>query len=147
MHGKTITNRIEGGMYHITAHGNGRLWFFKNDANQRRFLDIRGSSACKYRVSVHAFVLMSNHIHLLVETPLANLSQFTQRCLSEYGLFYNCISQRSESVFKSRYGSFLVQKDRYYAAVVRYLYYNPVKAVIVASPELYRWSSLFYLLN
>ena len=138
---------IAGGLYHVTAHGNGRLWLFRNDPNRLQFLNIVGSSAFKYGVTVHAFVLMINHLHLLVETPSANLSQFMQKCLSDYGLYYNRCFRRRGSVFKPRYGSFLIQKDRYYSAVVRYLYYNPVKVKVVKRPEQYRWSSLSYLLN
>ncbi|OGC38801.1 hypothetical protein A2Y85_08050 [candidate division WOR-3 bacterium RBG_13_43_14] len=138
---------IAGGLYHVTAHGNGRLWLFRNDPNRLQFLKIVGASAFKYGVIIHAFVLMTNHLHLLVETPLANLSQFMRKSLSDYGLYYNCCYRRRGSVFKSRYGSSMIQQDRYYLTVVRYLYYNPVKARLVKRPEEYRWSSLYYLLN
>ena len=131
----------------MTAHGNGRLWLYRNASNRLEFLNLLGSAAFKYGVIVHGFVLMTTHIHMLVETPLANLSQFMRQCLSDYGLYYNRCFRRRGSVFKSRYRSFLIQKDNYYLMVVRYLYNNPVKAKVVKRPEKYRWSSLYYLLN
>lgn len=141
--------RIElaGGLYHVTAHGNGRLWLYRNAGNRVEFLNLLGSATLKYGVIVHGFVLMTTHIHLLVETPLPNLSQFMRQCLSDYGLYYNRCFRRRGSVFKARYQSFLIQKDDYYLMVVRYLYNNPVKARLVKCPEKYRWSSLYYLLN
>jgi REP element-mobilizing transposase RayT len=141
--------RIElgGGFYHVTAHGNGRLWLFRNDDNRNHFLNLLGASVLKYQVEIHAFVLMVNHIHLLVETRVPNLSQFMRKCLSDYALYYNRLYRRSGSVFKSRYGSFFIQEDNYYLALVRYLYNNPMKVGLVKSPYRYRWSSLYYLLH
>lgn len=65
---------LEGGMHHVVSHGNGRLWVFRNDNQHRYFLNLLGSSAFKYRVVIHAFVLMTNHVHILVKTPLPNLN-------------------------------------------------------------------------
>lgn len=141
--------RIElaGGFYHVISHGNGRLWLFRDDVDRKHFLRLLGKCVFKYRVTVHAFVLMTTHIHLLIETPMANLSQFMRKCLSDYGLYYNRRYRRRGSVFKTRYGSYLIQKDNYYLMIVRYLYNNPVKAGLVKNPEKYRWSSLYYLLH
>jgi putative transposase len=141
--------RIElaGGFYHIITHGNGRLWLFRNDKQRNHFLNLLGSSALKYNVTIHAFVLMTTHLHLLLETRFQNLSQFMRKLLSDYASSYNRWYRRRGSVFKSRYSSFLVQDDSYYLAASRYIYYNPVKAGIISSPEQYRWSSLYYILH
>ena len=141
--------RIElaGGFYHVVSHGNGRLWLFRNDANRKQFLKLLGTCVFKYKVVVHGFVLMTSHVHMLIETPLPNLSHFMRKILSDYALYYNKCYRRRGSVFKSRYGSFLIQKDNYYQMVVKYLYNNPVKAGIVKSPDKYQWSSLYYLLH
>lgn len=90
---------------------------------------------------------MTNHVHLLVETPLPNLNQFMRKFLSDYASYYNNWNHRRGSVFKSRYGSFLIQYDGYYHMVVRYIYRNPIRARIVVRPEQYRWSSLYYLMH
>lgn len=116
---------LEGGMHHVVSHGNGRLWVFRNDNQRRYFLNLLGSSAFKYRVVIHAFVLMTNHVHILVKTPLPNLNQFMRKLLSDYALYYNKWYRRRGSVFKSRYGSFLIQENNYYLTVVKYICDNP----------------------
>ncbi len=138
---------IPGGLYHVITHGNGRLWLFRDDRDCEQFLKLLGACVYKFGVVIHAFVLMTTHLHLLVETPVPNLSRFMRRLLSDYGLYYNKRYRRRGSVFKSRYGSFLIQKDNYYLMVVRYLYDNPVRAGAAKQATLYRWSSLNYLLH
>jgi len=138
---------LEGGFHHVVSHGNGRLWLFRDDRQRKYFLNLLGVSAFKYRVIVHAFVLMTNHLHLLIETPLPSLSQFMRKLLSDYALYYNKWYRRRGSVFKSRYGSFLIQRDNYYRVVVQYIYNNPVRAKIVVRSDKYRWSSLYYLIH
>lgn len=138
---------LEGGMHHVVSHGNGRLWVFRNDNQRRYFLNLLGSSAFKYRVVIHTFVLMTNHVHILVKTPLPNLNQFMRKLLSDYALYYNKWYRRRGSVFKSRYGSFLIQENNYYLTVVKYICDNPVRAGIVKRSDLYRWSSLYYMLH
>ncbi len=145
--GRPLRIEYNGAFYHVVTHGNGRLWLFKENSDYNYFLDILGIGVKKFKVKVHAFVLMRNHIHLLIETPLGNLSTFMKFVLSRYGSKYNKKSKRHGSVFKSRYGSFLVQKDKYYLTLIRYIYQNPVKAKIVDRAEDYRWSSLYYLLH
>lgn len=131
----------------MISHGNGRLWVFRNDNQRRYFLTLLGSSAFKYRVVIHTFVLMTNHVHILVKTPLPNLNQFMRKLLSDYALYYNKWYRRRGSVFKSRYGSFLIQENNYYLTVVKYICDNPVRAGIVKRSDLYRWSSLYYMLH
>jgi len=141
--------RIElpGGLYHAISRGNGRLWLYRNDKQRKYFLNLLGSSAFKYNIVVHAFVLMTTHFHLLIKTPLPNLSQFMRKLLSDYAASYNRWLQRGGSVFRSRYTSHLIQDDNYYRVALRYIYYNPVKAGITKRPEEYRWSSLYYMLH
>lgn len=141
--------RIEfpGAFYHVITHGNGRLWLFRDDNDCIKLLSVIGSGVKRYKVGIHAFVLMRNHIHFLLETPLGNLSHFMRQVLSEYGIYYNKRYKRGGSVFKSRYSSYIVQKDKYYHTLIRYIYLNPIKAGIVDDIRDYRWSSLYYLIN
>lgn len=141
--------RIEyaGALYHVVSHGNGKLWLFKRDADYKKLLDLCGEYSIKYRVDVHAFLLMRNHIHLIIETLEPNLSQFMCQFLRGYAMYYNNILKRIGSVFKTRYGAFIIQKEKYYKNVISYIYYNPVRAGIVENPYEYRWSSLYYLRN
>ncbi len=144
---RSLRIELAGGFYHVMAHGNGRLWLFRNDGDRKQFLKLLGVCVFKYKVVIHAFVLMTTHIHLLIETPLPNMSHFMRKFLSDYGLYYNKRYRRKGSVFKGRYGSRLIQKDNYYLMAVKYLYNNPVKVRLVKNPYKYRWSSLYYLLN
>jgi len=141
--------RIEfsGGLYHTVSHGNGRLWLFKDDESRVHFLAILGRYSVKYKVIVHIFLLMKNHFHILAETRLPNLSQFMSQFLRAYAMYYNRRFRRKGSVFRSRYGAFIVQKDKYYKQLTRYIYNNPVKAGVVRSIYDYRWSSLYYILH
>ncbi len=138
---------VPGGLYHVVTHGNGRLWLFRNDHDREQLLKLLGACVYKFGVVIHAFVLMTTHLHLLVKTPIPNLSRFMAKLLSDYGSYYNKEYRRRGSVFKSRYSSFLIQMDNYYLMVVRYLYDNPVRAGIVTKAAHYRWSSMYYLLH
>lgn len=138
-----LTNAI----YHVVSHGNGELWLFKEERDHHRLLDILGNYSIKYRILVHAFLLMRNHLHLVIETKEPNLSLFMSQFLREFAMYYNKDRKRKGSVFKSRYGAFIIQKEKYYENVIRYVFYNPVKAGISKTPYEYRWSSLYYIVN
>lgn len=139
--------RIEypGALYHVVAHGNGRLWLFKHNDACIMFLDVLEEYIKKYQVVIHNFVIMRNHFHLILETRLANLSVFMNQVLRGYAVYYNRLSRRRGSVFRSRYGAFLVQRDIYYKQLTKYVFYNPVAAGLVKSPYDYQWSSLWYI--
>jgi putative transposase len=139
--------RIEypGALYHVVSHGNGRLWLFKDDDAYSMFLDVLDEYIKKYHVVIHNFVIMRNHFHLILETKLPNLSVFMNQVLRGYAMYYNRLSRRRGSVFRSRYGAFLVQRDVYYKQLTKYVFYNPMKARLVKSLYDYKWSSLWYI--
>jgi len=141
--------RIEypGALYHVVAHGNGRLWLLQHDDAYSTFLDVLDEYIKKYYVVIHNFVIMRNHFHLVVETKSANLGLFMNQVLRDYAMYFNRISRRRGSVFQSRYGAFLVQKDVYYKQLTKYVFFNPVKARMVKRPDEYRWSSLWYIMH
>ncbi len=141
--------RIEysGALYHVVSHGNGRLWLFKHDDGYSMFLDILGEYIKKYHVVIHNFVIMRNHFHLVVETKLPNLGIFMNQVLRDYAMYFNRVSRRRGSVFRSRYGAFLVQQDVYYKQLTKYVFFNPVKAHLVKRPDEYKWSSLWYIMR
>jgi REP element-mobilizing transposase RayT len=141
--------RIEypGALYHVTSHGNGRLWLFKHDDAYSMFLDILGEYIKKYQVVIHNFVVMRNHFHLVIETKLPNLGVFMNLVLRDYAMYFNRTGRRRGSVFRSRYGAFLVQQDVYYKQLTKYVFYNPVKARLVKRPADYKWSSLWYIMQ
>lgn len=135
--------RIEypGAFYHVTSRGNEQKDIFKSRKDREKFLDYLGSATERYGAAVHAFCLMSNHYHLLLETPEGNLAQIMRHINGAYTTYYNVKRKRSGHLFQGRYKAILVQADRYAAELSRYIHMNPVKVGIVAIPESYEWSS------
>ncbi len=139
--------RIEcpGAFYHVMAHGNGLQWIYKNNQNMRSFLKILADVKLKYNFLIHAFELMKNHYHILLETPKGNLCKGMLKLNSTFARLLNINLNRKGSIFKQRYKSILVEKESYYLNLIRYIYQNPVRAKIVEKPEDYPGSSLYYL--
>lgn len=131
----------EGAFYHVTSRGNLKQNIFFEDADRKKFLDICKRTKERYSYFLHAYVLMENHYHLLIETPLANLSQLMQNINTSYTVFINRKYHRSGHLFQGRYKAIIVDKDNYLLSLSRYIHLNPVRARMVSSPEKYPWSS------
>lgn len=145
--------RIEypGAFYHVTCRGNERKEIFRDDSDRHRFISFLSESAEIYSVRLHGYVLMSNHFHLLLETPLGNLGEFMRRFNITYTGYFNRRYKRAGHLYQGRYKSLLVEKDAYLAVVSRYIHLNPVRIASMkekrADDKLkmlkkYRWSSL-----
>jgi REP element-mobilizing transposase RayT len=119
--------QFPGAFYHITNRGNDRKPIFKDDEDRQRFLEILAQSVTTYQVAVHAYVLMANHYHLLVETPLGNLSEFMRHFNITYTSHFNRRHHRSGHLFQGRYNSVLIDQEVYLAAVSKYIHLNPIK--------------------
>lgn len=132
--------------YHVMAHGNGFQWIYKSKQNMNDFIQILQEVKNKYNIFIHAFVLMQNHYHLLIETPEANLSKCMLKFNRDYSKLLNRFLKRKGAIFKQRYKSILVEKEYYYLNLIRYIYQNPIRCGIVKKAEEYTGSSL-YLLN
>ena len=135
--------RIEfpGGLYHVTARGNGRLAIYIDDSDRERFLAVLASVVARYRVLCHAYCLMGNHYHLLLETPEANLSRAMRQLNGVYSQGFNRCHRRSGHVFEGRFHAQVVDKQAYLRAVCRYIVLNPVRAGLVVHPREWPWSS------
>ena len=135
--------RIEyaGAMYHITARGNEGNSIYKTDRDREKFLEYLKTNHDRYGVKVHAYCLMTNHYHLLIETPRANLTRSMQVLNSSYTTYYNTKRKRKGHLFQGRYKAILVDKDSYMQELTRYIHLNPLRANMVLSPEEYIWSS------
>jgi REP element-mobilizing transposase RayT len=143
-------------VYHVTCRGNERREIFKDDNDRKRFLQILLKSLASYTVKLYSYVLMSNHFHLLLETPTGNLGEFMRHFNITYTGYYNRRHNRSGHLYQGRYKSILVDKDTYLSVLSRYIHLNPVK---IKSMERtpndeklqylmqYRWSSLPGFLN
>ena len=138
--------------YHVTCRGNDRRVIFRNDHDRTSFLDRLRSALEIFSVKhVHAYVLMRNHFHLIVETPRANLSEFMRQFNISYTVYYNRRHRRSGHLYQGRFKAVVVDKDSYLLELSRYVHLNPIrikaKALRPDSERIreisrYRWSSL-----
>jgi len=131
----------EGAFYHVTTRGNDKKKIFLSAKDYDKFLSYLSEACRKYGVVLHAYVLMGNHYHLIVETPQANLSAFMHFVNSPYTTYFNIKRKRSGHLFQGRYKALLVDKDSYLLELSRYIHLNPVKAHMVEKPEEYAFSS------
>lgn len=140
-----------GAVYHVTSRGNERKAIFSDDDDRFRFLDILSQSVETYEIKLHGFVLMLNHFHLQLETPLGNLGEFMRQFNITYTSHYNRRHKRSGHLYQGRYKSVLIDRDAYMSQVSRYIHLNPVKIKAVRKMVIkdqlnflwkYKWSSL-----
>ncbi|NOQ23538.1 MAG: helix-turn-helix domain-containing protein [Candidatus Aegiribacteria sp.] len=139
----TRSLRIEypGAVYHVTARGTGRQNIFLNDSDRTKFLDRLLMTVCRHNWLYHAYCLMSNHYHLLLETPDGNLSVGMKLLNSVYAQYFNHSHDRTGHLFQGRFKAIVVEKDSYLLELCRYIVLNPVRSGIVKSPDDYKWSS------
>ena len=128
-------------LYHVTSRGNERRPLFRSDRDRRAFLDFLGRAARRFGWSITAWVLMTNHFHLVIQTPEPNLSRGMHWLNSMYAGWFNAAHHRSGHLFQGRFKSILVEGETYFRNVLRYVVLNPVRARMVERPEDYRWSS------
>ena len=136
-----------GASYHITSRGNERKDIFKSPKDRQRFLSYLGSASIRYGALIHSYCLMDNHYHLLIETPVGNLSQIMQHINGGYAAYFNVKHHRSGHLFQGRYRAIVVDVDEYAQQLSRYIHLNPVRAGIVDKPERYPWSSYLYFIG
>jgi putative transposase len=127
---------------HIVQRGNNRQACFFHPSNYAFYLETMFDSAARYQVDIHAYVLMTNHVHLLV-TPAEKwgASRMMQLLGATYVARMNAIYGRTGSLWEGRYKSSLVESERYCLACYRYIELNPVRAGMCVHPKDYRWSS------
>src|ERR1700682_3240508 len=127
--------------HHNTPRGNERKDIFFCDDDREKFLEYLGETVRRYGWLITAWVLMSNHFHLVLETPSPTLSAGMQWLLRAYSQWFNKKHKRSGHLFGDRFHSFLIDSDTYLTGVARYVVLNPVRPLMAEGPELYRWSS------
>jgi putative transposase len=135
--------RIEfaGALYHLASRGNERRPIYRDQADRVRFLSILADVVERFHVILHAYVLMDNHYHLLVETLEANLARAMQALNGNHAQQFNRLHRRVGHLFQGRYKAILVDHDAYLLELSRYIHLNPVRAGIVERAEHYQWSS------
>ncbi|WP_051084230.1 transposase [Rudaea cellulosilytica] len=133
---------IAGIPLHITQRGVNRAATFIDDEDCELYRELLAESAANYAISVHAYALMSNHVHLLVTPIRAGDLAAAMRLLNQrYVLAFNRRHHRTGTLWESRFRSCLVDTERYLLTVYRYIDLNPVRAAMVDAPERYIWSS------
>jgi len=130
-----------GALYHVSSRGDGGEAIYRGDDDRRGFLGVLSDVWMRYNWSIHAYCLMSNHYHLLVETPEANLAQGMRQLNGVYTQRFNRTHARVGHVFQGRYKAILVEKDSYLLELARYVVLNPVRAGLVGTPAEWPWSS------
>ena len=128
-------------LYHVTSRGDRREAIYHNDADRQAWLSVLAQVCKRFNWTVHAYCLMSNHYHLLVETPDANLSAGMRQLNGVYTQLTNRAHGRVGHVFQGRFKAILVDKDNYLLELARYVVLNPVRAGMVQEPGQWPWSS------
>ncbi len=130
-----------GALYHITARGNERKAIFRSDDDRQKFLAVLAKTIERHRLILHAYVLMGNHYHLLLETPEANLAKALRDLNGIYTASFNRRHRRIGHLFQGRYKAILVEKESYLLELSRYIHLNPVRARMGVQLSRHPWSS------
>jgi putative transposase len=133
---------VPGYPYHAIARGNNRQPVFIDDDDRRHYKSVLLEACAAHGLAVHAFVLMTNHVHL-VATPSRpdSLALVMQAVGRQYVRYFNRRHGRTGTLWEGRYRASIIQEDRYFLACQRYVEMNPVRAGLVVMPEAYEWSS------
>ena len=133
---------LPGYPHHVIQRGNNRQAIFSSPADYQTLLDLLRINAEKFGVAIHAYVLMTNHFHLLATPQTADaLPQMMQAVGRSYVRYFNDLQGRTGTLWEGRYKSTLIQTDRYLLACMAYIDLNPVRAGLVAQAGDYVWSS------
>ena len=130
-----------GAIWHVTARGNAREAIYLDDGDRRAFLAILARVVGVFRWQVHAWVLMGNHFHLVVETPEPTLARGMRQLNGIYTQRFNARHERVGHLFQGRYRAVLVEREPHLLELSRYVVLNPVRAGLVAHAAEWPWSS------
>jgi REP element-mobilizing transposase RayT len=130
-----------GAFYHVTARGNARQAIYADDIDRQAFLEIVGDAILRFNWLCHAYCLMENHYHLLIETPEGNLSRGMRHVNGVYTQRINRRHERVGHLLQGRFKGILVEQETYLLELCRYIVLNPVRIQLVSDPADYRWSS------
>lgn len=133
--------QFPGAFYHVIVRGNQQQDIFVDDQDKVEFLERIKRYKEKCGFILYGYVLMTNHVHLLIETPKTPISKIMQLINFTYTQYFNKKHAKVGHLFQGRYKSFLCDRDEYLLGLVRYIHLNPVRAKMVKEPHKYRWSS------
>ena len=127
-------------LYHVIVRGNQRRKTFLGDEDYRAYLERLGRYRRRYDYTVHAYCLMPNHVHLLLESSAHPLGKFMQGLQQSYSQYFNSKHRKVGHVFQGRYKAIVCQRDAYLLELIRYIHLNPVRAGMVKDPGRYPYS-------
>lgn len=135
--------RIEyaGAWYHVMNRGAGKKTIYQTKQHYELFLELLEEIHNRYQIIIHAYCLMSNHYHLLLQTQLPNLSRAMRHLDGVYTQRYNRSQNTDGALFRGRFKSIIVDENDYHLCITRYIHLNPVVAGLVERAEDYNWSS------
>ncbi|HUT55424.1 MAG TPA: transposase [bacterium] len=128
-------------VYHVTARGNNRAAIVLDDSDRRDFLGLLAAAALRFNLKIFAFCLMTNHYHLFLRTPDANLTRAMHWLNATYTIRFNRRHRRAGHIFQGRYKALLVADTAHWSVLSIYIHLNPVRARIADHPADYEWSS------
>jgi putative transposase len=127
---------------HVIQRGNNKGRIFETAKDSSLFLAWLTEAAATFGLSVHAYVLMTNHFHLLATLEAKDsLARAMQSLGIRYTRYFNAANERSGTLYEGRYRACVIDRDDYFLGCSRYIEMNPVRAGMAASPDVYRWSS------
>ncbi len=136
-----------GAIYHVMSRGVGRGKIFLGDEDYIRFIAYLEKAVEKFNIEMYAFVLMTNHYHLLLRTTEPNISKVMQWIQTAYSIYYNRKHNRSGHLFQGRFKGVLVEDETYWMKLSLYIHLNPVRAGIVEDVSKFIWSSYHDYIN
>lgn len=131
----------EDAYYHVMNRGRGRKTIFHDERYFEAFLTTLSEASTRFGIEIHAYCLMTNHYHLLIKTPQANLQRAMRHIGGVYTQRYNRLKRTDGSLFRGRYKAILVDNDEYLLHLSKYIHLNPSEAKVVEQLADYAWSS------
>lgn len=138
---RSLRLQVAGGVFHVTARGNRRQEIFTSDRERAYFLALLTVICARLGWKCHAYCLMTNHYHLLIETPNGDLSRGLHWLNFRYAQWFNVQHGYTGHLFQGRFHSVLVESNVHLVELARYIVLNPVRAGMCARPQDWRWSS------
>jgi len=130
-----------GAFFHVMLRGNGGHDIFSSDADRTHFNLLLQEGVERYKHRIHAFCLMDNHVHLIIQVGGVSLSPIMQNVSFRFTRYFNVHQKRIGHLFQGRYKALLIDRNSYLLELVRYIHCNPVRSGIVKNPDEYKWSS------
>lgn len=140
----------EGACYHITARGNRKEYIFKENNDFKYYLSLVEEALeyyKEYNYKIICYCLMNNHVHLMIKTDTKPVGTLIARIHSIYTRYFNKKYEFVGHLFQGRYHSEIIKDDKQFLETTRYIHLNPVRASIVAKPQMYKWSSYNMLIG